>query len=95
MLGLGKQIGGNVLRVARVIGQHHKFARAGQKVDRDMANEQALGSDDVRIARPENLLHTSNAIGAERHCSDGLRAPEAIDFRGARLSHREQQRRIY
>ena len=60
-----QQIGGDELRVGRVVGEHEHLTGAGQKVNRDVPDEQALGSDDVGVAGAEDLLHRANGRGAE------------------------------
>ena len=62
VFGLRQQIGGNEFRVRRVVRQHEQFARAGQQINRDMAEQQPFGGDDVGVARTENFLHAPNRL---------------------------------
>ena len=52
VLGLADQVGGDVHRVGRVVGQDRDLGRAGLGVDADQALERALGRGDVDVARP-------------------------------------------
>ena len=94
VLGLRQHVGGGKFRIGRLVGQHEHFARTGQQINRDMADKQPLGGDDVGIARPENLLHTANRLRAAGQRGNRLRAADAVNLRRARRPRREEQRGI-
>src|SRR5258705_8605065 len=66
VLRLREKVRGGEPRVRGVVGEHEHFAGAGQKVDGDAPEEQALGGHDVRIPRTEHLLDRPQGRGAER-----------------------------
>ena len=78
---LGQQIGGDEGRTGRVVGQHEQFARPRQQIHGRVAVKQALGRDDVGVARPENLLDRADGFRSQRQGGDGLHAADAVNLR--------------
>ena len=52
MLGLADEVGGDVLGVGAVVGEHGDLGGPGLGVDADEPLEEALGGRDVDVARP-------------------------------------------
>ena len=94
MFRLREKVGGDVGGLGGIVGEHQDFAGAGQEINRDMAEEEALGRDDVGVARTEDFLDWLDRRGAERHGGDGLGTAHAIDLCGSGLLDREQERGI-
>ena len=94
VLGLREQIGGDEFWIRRFVREHEHFARPGQQINRDMADEQSFGGHDVGIAGAENLLHAANRLRAVSHRRNRLRAADAVNLRRARRPRGEQQRGI-
>lgn len=55
MLGLTKQVGGNIGRVGGVIGNDQHLGRTGDHVDIDRAERQLLGCRNKGVAGPTIL----------------------------------------
>ena len=91
---LREKVGGDVGRLRRIIGEHEHLAWSRQQVDRDIPEEEALGRDDVGIARTEDFLHRLDHHGAERHGGDGLGTAHPIDLGGAGLFYGEEKRGV-
>jgi hypothetical protein len=65
------------------VGDDQHFRRAGDHVDADRAEDLALGGRDIGVARPDDLGHRPDRLGAVGERRDGLRAADAVDFRHA------------
>ena len=76
MLGLGEDVGGDVVGISGLVGEDEDFAGAGQEIDGNCAHQLALRLDDEAVTRAENAVHRSDRAGAERHRRDGLRAAD-------------------
>jgi hypothetical protein len=87
-------VGGGEFRVRRFVRQHEQFAGPGQQINRDVADEQALGGDDVGVARAENFLHAADRLRAVSHRRNRLRAADAVNLRRPAARAGEQQRGI-
>ncbi len=83
MFGLGEEIGGDELGVGGIIGEDEDLAGAGEKIDGDIAEEEAFGGDDIGVAGAEHLLDAADGSGAECEGGDGLGAADAMDLGGA------------
>ena len=82
VLGLGEEVGGDEGGVGVRIRDHHHLARAGQHVDAHVTEHPALGQRHVDVARPHDLVHAADRLGAVGERGDRLRAAYAI-----RLGH--------
>ena len=80
MLGLGEQIGGDPLWVRAAVSDNENFARAGQQIHRDLAENLVLGFDNERIAGTEDFQNRSNPLGAVGERSDGLCTADFVNL---------------
>lgn len=65
MLGLADQVSRDQFRIRISVGNDHTIGRAGDHVDANLAEENALGLGNVLIARPDDnisLLHPKQAV---------------------------------
>ena len=92
MLGLGEEVGGDPLGVARAVGEDANLGGAGDLVDGDGAVDLALGGGDVGVAGAGDELDGADA-GAVGHHADGLDAANAVDFGGAGHAQGVEKRR--
>ena len=76
VLGLGKQIHRNPIRIGAAVGNDDDLGRAGDHVDTDHAEHPALGRRDVGIARSHDLVDRRNRRGAVGKRGDRLRAAD-------------------
>ena len=79
MLRLGQQVGRDVGRVAAAVVDDQDFARAGDHVDADLAEDQLLRGRHIDVARPGDLLHPRHGCGAVGEGRNGLRPADAED----------------
>ena len=90
MLGLGDHIGSHIFRISVFIRDDEDLAWTGDHIDVDLAVDQALGTGDIRISRPDDFIHARDALGAISEGSHGLctadlaDAGHAGDMRGGR-----------
>ena len=94
MLGLGEQIGGREVGPRRVVGDHHHFARPGDRIDVDLAVDLFLGQRHEQIARADDLVDLAESPDAVGQGGDGLSAAEAIDLADAQFVARGQHIRV-
>ena len=94
MLGLRAQVPGDDLGVRGGVGEHDQLARAGQRLDPDLAEQQALGLLDVGVAGADDQVDGADALGAERHRGDRLRTADRIDLLDAQQVQRGQHRAV-
>ena len=76
MLGLREQIHRHPVGRRRAIGEHENFARAGDHVDADLAEDLLLGAGDISVAGPGDLVNARDRRGAVGQRSDSLRAAD-------------------
>ena len=88
MLCLTEQVGGDDHGVGRLVGDDQDLRRAGDEVDADLAEQPALGLDDVRVARADEEVHRVDRLRPERERRERLDAAEDVDLVGAREVHR-------
>ena len=79
MLGLGEEIGGDDSRIGRVVGNDEDFARTGDAVDVDRAENEAFCARNVHVARAHDLVDARNGGCAIRERRDGLGAAGVHD----------------
>ena len=80
VLGLADQVGGDVARVGRPVGDQDDLARPGDAVDVDLAVDLPLGQRDEQVARPDDLVDRRDPldpVGQGRH---GLGAADPVDL---------------
>ena len=65
MLGLADQVGGQVTRVGRAVGDHDDLAGPGDAVDVDRAVDVPLGQRDEQVARSDDLVDRSSPIAGK------------------------------
>ena len=94
MLGLRPQVPGDDLGVRGGVGEHDQLARAGQRLDPDLAEQQALGLLDVGVAGADDQVDGADALGAERHRGNRLRTADRIDLLDAQQVQRGQHRAV-
>ena len=94
MLGLGQKVSGDPVGIVVAIGDDENFRRAGDHVDADRAEDDALGGGDIGIARPDDLGDGRDALRAIGQRRDRLRAADAVDFLDAGNLCGGQHRRI-
>ena len=92
VLGLRQEIGGDEARVGRVVGDDEDLARAGDAVDRDGAEDEALRARDVVVAGPDDLVDADDALRAVGERRDRLGAARVHDGRDARQMRRRVDR---
>jgi hypothetical protein len=91
VLGLGEQIGGDVVRIGRLVGQHHHLAGPGEAIDGDLAEDVFLGEGDEDVSRADDHVHGGDLIDAERERRHRLGTADAVDFADAQLVAGGQQ----
>ena len=82
VLGLGDQVGGDVRRDRRVVGQDRDLGRSSLGVDAAAPLDQTLGGGDVDVARAGDDVHRSAPLDPVREHRDGLGAahgPHLVD----------------
>ena len=93
VLGLRQQIGRDPVGIAGVVGDDQHFGRAGDHVDADLAEHQALGGRDIGVAGADDLGDRRDRLGAVGERGHRLRAADAIDLVDAgELGRRQHQR---
>ena len=80
VLGLRQQVGGDPVGIAGVVGDHQHLGGAGDHVDADFPEHEALGGGDIGIAGADDLGHRRDGGGAIGQSGHGLRAADAIDL---------------
>ena len=94
MLGLRQEIGGNPVGIGGAVGQHQHFGRAGDHVDADLAEHDALGRSHIGVARADDLGHRLDGFGAVGQRRDSLCASDPVDFAHPGKLRRGQHQRI-
>src|SRR6516165_5494460 len=80
VLSLGQQIRRNPTRLCRIIRDNQNFAWPRHQIDRDKAENLALGLGYIGVSGPKNLVDGSNHFCAEGHCGDSLCAAYLVNF---------------
>ena len=80
VLGLADQVGGDVARVGRPVGDQDDLARPGDAVDVDLAVDLPLGQGDEQVARPDDLVDRRDPLDAVGQGRDGLGAADPVDL---------------
>ena len=94
VLGLRQQVGGDPIGVSGLVGEDEHLGRAGDHVDADLAEHQALGRRHIGVAGPDDLGDRRNGLGAVGERGHRLRAADAIDLVDAgELGRRQHQGR--
>ena len=94
VLGLGQHVGRDELRSGGLVGHDHDLARAGDRVDRHVAEHVFLGERHEQVARAHDLVHAGqprDAIGERRH---GLGSAGPHHRRDAELVTGRQHMRV-
>ncbi len=93
VLGLRQQIGGDPVGIAGLVGDDQHLGRAGDHVDADFAEHDALGGRDIGVARPDDLGDRRDGLGAIGQGRDRLGAADAENLVDAgKLGGRQHQR---
>ena len=82
VLGLGEQIRRDQARFGAAVGDDQHLRRAGDRVDVDLAEDQALGRGDPLVAGPDDLVdprHRRGAVGQRRDRLGAAELEHAID----------------
>ncbi len=87
MLDLGHEVDGDHLGISRVVGDDGDFGRAGEDVDPDLAEQQALGLRHIFVAGPDHHVGRRAGHEAMGHGRDGLDAAERQDDVGPGRMH--------
>ena len=74
VLRLCEHVGGDVFGIADRIGNDHDLARAGDRVDRDVAVDMFLGECHEEVAGADDLVDPRQPFHAVGHRGHGLRA---------------------
>ncbi len=84
VLGLREEVRSDEPRVGLVVRDDEDFARAGDRVDRDRAEDEALRARDVEVSGANDLVDARDRLRAVRERGDRLRAARVDDRRDAR-----------
>ena len=80
VLGLPQQISGAELGINCIIGNHHGFRGAGEKINSNPTKELALGFGHKGISGADQQVNWINALRAQRHGANGLNAAQHINL---------------
>ena len=93
VLGLGEEVRGHVGRLRRAVRDHDDLARAGDQIDADIAEDEALGERDVEVPRPDDLVDGADGRRSIRERGHGLGAAQPVDLGRPGEAGRGQHRR--
>lgn len=79
VLGLGQHVGGEMAHVRLAVGDDQHFARPGDHVDVDDAEELLLRRRYVDVAGADDLVDLRDRLGAVGERGHGLRPPDGVD----------------
>ncbi len=79
VLGLAEQIGGHDGRIGRLVGDHRDLRRAGEEIDRHLAEQLPLGFGDEGVPGTDEHVDRALAEQPERHRGERLDAAEHVD----------------
>ena len=91
VLGLRQKVGGDKLRLGRVVGEHEHLAGAGQQVNCHLPEQQPFRRHHVSVAGTKNFLHAPNRRRPVGHCRHCLRPAGPVNLRCASCPRRVQQ----
>ncbi len=91
MLGLGQQIGGDPGGIDAVVGADDQLGGAGDRIDADVAEHQALGRGDVGVSGADDLVDARDALGAVGQRGDRLRTADDEHAGDAGEARRQQR----
>ena len=94
VLGLADQVGGDVRRVGRVVGEDRDLGRPGLGVDPDDALEQPLGRDGVDVAGSGHQVDAAARAGAVGEHGDRLGAADGVHLVDAQQRAGRQDGRV-
>ena len=77
---LPQQISGTELGIHCLIGNHHGFGRACEKINSNPTKELSLGFCHKSIARTDQQVNWFNALCAQSHGTNGLNTPQYINL---------------
>ncbi len=83
VLGLADEVPGDDVRVGGLVGEDQAVGRAGEHVDADATEQDALGLGDELVAGADQDVGLRQAEQAERHRRHALHAAEGEDLVGA------------
>lgn len=83
MFRLSDKVGGDDVGVGGVVGDDGNFGGAGEQVDADPPEQQALGLGDEAVARADQDIRRMAAEQSEGHGRDALHAAQRQDRIGA------------
>ena len=79
MLGLGKQIHSDPIRVGLTVAHHQNLGWAGDHIDAYLSKYRTLGGSHIDVARADDLIDTRHAFRAVRQRSNCLSATDRKD----------------
>ena len=91
VLGLGDQVGGDVIGQGGVVGQDHHFRRAGQAIDGHLSEDVLLGQGDEDVAGADDHVDGGQAFDAVGQGRHRLGPADAVDLVDAQLVTGGQQ----
>ncbi|CDN44800.1 hypothetical protein BN871_FO_00040 [Paenibacillus sp. P22] len=94
MLRLRQQVGCDIGRLGRIVGQHGDLARPGDAVDIDSAVHGALGESHIDVARAADFVHRRDALRAVGKRGDRLRSADAVHLLDAGFRCRNEDIRV-
>ncbi len=94
VLGLADQVGGDVHRVGRGVGEDRDLGRTGLGVDADLPGEVALGGGDPDVAGAGHHVGGQALLGPVREHRDGLRPARRVHLVDAQQRARGEDRRV-
>ena len=94
MLGLREEVHRHPIRVAAAIRHHQNFGWPGHHINPDNAENPALGTGDIGVAWPDNLVHLRDRRRAVSQCTDRLRAANRKHPINARQASRRHHQRV-
>ena len=94
MFRLAEEVGRAKLGIHGVVGNDHRFGRAGEEVDPDAAVKLALGFGDIGVAGPDQHVDGLDAFRAKRHRAHGLHPAKDIDLMRAAHVHGRDNGRV-
>ena len=90
MLRLSDQVHGGELGPGRLVDDHHHFARPGDRVDVDVAEDVLFGQGHEQVAGADDFVDARNPLDAVGHGRHRLSPAEPIDFADAQFATRGQ-----